>query len=96
MVAAPIAASGRSRAITRLRLQRLLHDHAIQVMQLGSKIYFYSVEWDPSALLWEDSRGKVLADVADVAAGAEGCWGRLVHIRSYGQYRHRRFMCRGR
>mmetsp|Transcript_146527 Transcript_146527/g.380902 ORF Transcript_146527/g.380902 Transcript_146527/m.380902 type:complete len:334 (-) Transcript_146527:148-1149(-) len=45
--------------------------------QPGTEIYYYSVEWDPAALSWEDFRGKVLGPTDPSLAPAASLRGRL-------------------
>lgn len=44
----------------------------------GSEIYYYTVEWDPSALSWADFRGKVLGPTDPNEAPADSLRGQIL------------------
>merc|ERR1711904_596891 len=44
----------------------------------GTEIYYYSVEWDSSALSWEDFRGKVLGPTDPTEAPADSLRGQIL------------------
>jgi len=44
----------------------------------GVSIYYYIVEWDSTALSWEDFRGKVLGPTDPASASADSCRGAIL------------------
>jgi len=46
--------------------------------QLGTSIYYYSVEWDPAKLSWADFRGKVLGPTDPAEAPKESLRGQIL------------------
>merc|ERR1719469_292534 len=44
----------------------------------GTEIYYYSVEWDPTALSWAEFRGKVLGPTDPVEAPADSLRGQIL------------------
>ena len=72
MAAVSIAAWWRSRAYPVRIFNGFFMPMASKFTQPGTEISYYSVEWDLTALAWEDFRGKVL-EPTDPAVAPEDC-----------------------
>merc|ERR1712014_210364 len=46
--------------------------------KLGTQIYYYSVEWDPASMSWEDFRGKLLGPTDPAEAPKDSLRGEIL------------------